>query len=69
MSSPKRRKHAAAAEVFAQQNVISPQDRIAVDNFSNVSEDDGNVAHFAQNVIEPSRQAPNPPKPGADNKT
>ncbi len=64
MSSPKRRKKAAAAEVFAQQNVISPQDKIASDNYGNVSEDDANVARFNQRVTPPPQAfAPQSPEP------
>lgn len=67
MTSPKRRKHAAAAEVFAQQNIISPQEKMAQDSFGRVSEDAGNVAHYAQSM-QASPQAPRPqsPEPTAD---
>lgn len=59
MSSPKRRKKAAAAEVFAQQNIISPQEKIAEDSVARYSADAGAVAAYAP----PSPQAPRPPSP------
>lgn len=51
MSSPKRQKRAAAAEVFAQQNVIAPQEEMP--SFENI----GNVAAYED---APQRRMPAP---------
>lgn len=59
MSSPKRRKKAAAAEVFAQQNIINPQEKNVADSGVKYSANLDSVPLYAP----PSPQAPRPPSP------
>ncbi len=55
MASPKRKKHAAAAEVFAQQNVMNLED-VALDNVS----DSDNFGTSAYDMPAPVMNAPQP---------
>lgn len=62
MSSPKKRRKAAAAEVFAHQNIIAPQENVAADAFGESSEDAVKNVPLAQgfSVPPPAQQYSTP---------